>query len=85
MVFVRSGMNSAEADVNIWIWTECPEIGIRDTRFKRGYRYDQTAYSFDSETFDFLYCPSTPALHVQTNNQANNVRLEVFAIGYTNA
>ena len=85
MVFIRSGMNSGEAPVNIWLWTVCPELGIRDTKFKRAYRYHQSAYSFDSETLDLLYCASQPELHLVTDNQAGNVLLEVFAIGYTNA
>ncbi|CAF5060663.1 unnamed protein product, partial [Rotaria sp. Silwood1] len=34
-VFIRSGMNPGEAAFNVWLWTECPEYGIRDTKFKR--------------------------------------------------
>ncbi|CAF2779325.1 unnamed protein product [Rotaria sp. Silwood2] len=82
-VFIRSGMNSGEAAFNVWLWTECPELGIRDTKFKRGYRYYQSAYSFDSETLEFFYCSSKPDLNVITDNQESNVYLELYAIGYT--
>ncbi|CAF0766812.1 unnamed protein product [Rotaria sp. Silwood1] len=82
-VFIRSGMNSGEAAFNVWLWTECPEYSIRDTKFKRGYRYYQSAYSFDSETLEFLYCSSKPELNVITDNQASNVHLELYAVGYS--
>jgi hypothetical protein len=77
-------MNSGEAAFNVWLWTECPEKGTRDTKFKRGYRYFQSAYAFDSETLEFSYCSSKPELFVATDNQANNVQLELYTAGYTN-
>jgi hypothetical protein len=83
-VFIRSGMNNGEAAFNVWLWTECSELGTRDTKFKRGYRYHQSAYAFDSETLEFIYCSSNPNLYVVTDNQANNVQLELYVAGYTN-
>ncbi len=83
-VFIRSGMNNGEAAVNLWMWTECPEQSIKDTKFKRAYRYHQVAYSFDSETLEFIYCPSKPELYVVTDHPANNVQVELYAVGYTN-
>jgi hypothetical protein len=84
-VFIRSGMNPGEAAVNLWLWTECPEKNMQDTKFKRAYRYHQVAYAFDSETLEFSYCSSKPELYVITDHQANNVQLELYAVGYTNA
>ena len=83
--FLKSGMNQYEAAVNVWLWTECPEKGTKDTKFKRAYRYHQIAYSFDSETLEFVYCSSKPQIFVATDNQANNVQLELYVAGYTNA
>ena len=83
-VFIRSGMNPGEAAFNVWLWTECPELGVRDTKFKRGYRYNQEAYGFDSEILEFFYCSSKPELNVITDNQASNVQLELYFISYTN-
>ncbi|CAF0935926.1 unnamed protein product [Rotaria sordida] len=82
-VFIRSGMNSGEAAFNVWLWTECPEFNFKDTKFKRGYRYYQSAYSFDSETLEFFYCSSKPELNVVTDNPSGNVQLELYAVGYT--
>ena len=82
-VALRSGMNSGEAVVNLWLWTECPSSAVKDIKFKRAYRYNQVAYSFDSETFEFVNCPSNSKLFVSTDNQANNVLLELFAVGYS--
>lgn len=84
VVFIRSGLNSGEENVNVWLWTECPENGTKDVKFKRGYRYSQHAYSFDSETLDFVYCPSRPFLQLKTNSYHGNVYLELFVVGYTN-
>ncbi|UJR35043.1 hypothetical protein I4U23_027819 [Adineta vaga] len=83
IVFIRSGMNSYETAFNLWLWTECPEKSLIDTKFKRGYRYNQNAYSFDSETLEFSYCSSKPKLYAITDNQANNVHVELYAAGYT--
>ncbi|CAF1249066.1 unnamed protein product [Adineta ricciae] len=83
IVFMRSGMNSYEASVNLWLWTECPEKGTFDTKFKRGYRYNQVAYAFDSELLEFSYCSSKPTLHLTTDNHANNVLVELYAAGYS--
>ena len=82
-VALRSGMNSGEDVVNLWLWTECLLTPFQDIRFKRAYRYNQAAYSFDSETFEFVHCPSNSKLFVITDNRANNVLLELFAVGYS--
>lgn len=81
--FIRSGMNSGSAEVNLWLWTECPELGVRDVKFKRAFRYHQTAISFDSETLDFLYCSSKPILYALTDNISNAIQLELYAVAHS--
>jgi hypothetical protein len=83
-VFIRSGLNSGETHVNVWLYTECSQNGVTDAKYMRSYRYHQSAYAFNTDMLQFIYCSSKPELYVLTDNLASNVRLELYAVGYTN-
>jgi hypothetical protein len=82
-VFIYSGLSSVKAPFSVWLWTEC-DGKVHDTKYKRGLRYPQDAFSFDSETFDFAYCPSHPKLYLKTNIMDQNMGVELYAVGYAN-
>ncbi|CAF3499146.1 unnamed protein product [Rotaria sp. Silwood2] len=81
-VFIRSGYDS-NSPYNVWLWTEFGN-NQKDIKFKRGYRYPQSAISFDSETFNFAYSSNHPKLYLMSDVTAEtgNMFLELFAVGY---
>lgn len=81
-IFIRSGAESSQSAFNVWLWTELNN-GQKDVKFKRGFRYPQNAFSFDSETFKFSYSPEHSKLYLKSDMDAGkHMTLELFAIGY---
>ena len=81
-VFIRSGHNPPSV-YNVWLWTEFGN-GQKDTKLKRGFRYEQAAISCDSETFNFDYSSNHSKLYLMSDVTAQSGRmyLELFAVGY---
>lgn len=83
-VRIVSIYTKTRADFNVWLWTECYGSVI-DIKLKRGIRNPQTVVVFDSETFDFAYCPSNPKLYFQSDTLGNqNMQIEIWAVAYKN-
>lgn len=85
-VFIYTGYCGASigTEFNFWLWTEC--IGkIADIKFKRYYCYANRAVAHDSETLQFMYCPSNPKLYLTTDaNVYSHTQLQLYAVAYTN-
>ncbi len=79
------GNEPVESDVNIWLWTEC-DGGIQDVKYKRLYRSkSDLTVSYDSETFNFVYCSSHPHILLLCDimRRQANIWLDLYAVGYS--
>jgi hypothetical protein len=84
-IYSRYDFTQDGVPFNVWLWTEC-DGGVRDIKLKRGYRRAQDAISFDSETFDFAYCPTNPRLYLMSDaiGRPQNTGIELFAVRFDN-
>lgn len=84
-VYTHMGNDPSESDVNIWLWTEC-DGGIRDIKYKKAFR-SRSGYAvpYDSETFNFAFCPSNPRIFLLCDSIRNhgNVWLDLYAVDYS--
>jgi hypothetical protein len=81
-ISIHCGHASQQSIFNVWVWTEL-EGGRQDIKFIQGMRYPQSAYSSQSETFNFAYSSKHPRLYIKSDfNKGENMWLTIYAVGY---